>query len=97
LRHQLSRTGIKVFEVIPPTVNTELDRGARARRGQVDRGIPPEEVAAAVMKGMAEERLEIAVGMAANLVAGSKANFEQLFQSLNARRPDDGGGAAVRR
>jgi uncharacterized oxidoreductase len=97
LRHQLSRTGIKVFEVIPPTVNTELDRGARARRGQVDRGIPPEEVAAAVMKGMAEERLEIAVGMAANLVAGSKANFERLFQSLNARRPDDGGGAAVRR
>jgi uncharacterized oxidoreductase len=85
LRHQLSRTGIKVFEIIPPTVNTELDRGARARRGQVDRGIPPEDVAAAVMTAMSEDRLEIAIGMAANLVAGSKGNFDQLFQTMNSR------------
>jgi len=27
LRHQLRRTGIKVFEVIPPTVDIDLDRG----------------------------------------------------------------------
>jgi uncharacterized oxidoreductase len=86
LRHQLSATGIKVFEVIPPTVDTELDRGARAKRGQTDRGIPPEEVAQAVMKGMAEDRFEIAVGMATNLVSGSRANFEQIFQSMNSRR-----------
>lgn len=86
LRHQLSAAGIKVFEVIPPTVDTELDRGARAKRGQADRGIPPEEVAQAVMKGMAEDRFEIAVGMATNLVSGSRANFEQIFQSMNARR-----------
>jgi uncharacterized oxidoreductase len=86
LRHQLSRTGIKVFEIIPPTVNTELDRGARARRGQVDRGIPPEDVAAAVMKAMSEDRLEIAVGMATNLITASKTNFEQMFQTMNARR-----------
>jgi uncharacterized oxidoreductase len=85
LRHQLSPAGIKVFEIIPPTVNTELDRGAREKRGQMDRGIPPEEVVTAVMTGMAEDRLEIAVGMAANLVAGSKTNFEQIFKSMNAR------------
>jgi len=91
LRRQLSETGVRVFEVIPPTVNTELDRGARARRGQVDRGIPPEEVAAAVMKGMAEERPEIAVGLAANLIAGSRTDFDRLFQSMNARRPAGGG------
>ncbi len=85
LRHQLSATGIKVFEVIPPTVDTELDRGARARRGQVDRGIQPEEVAKAVMEAMAGDRFEIAVGIAANLVSGSRASFEQVFQSMNAR------------
>jgi uncharacterized oxidoreductase len=86
LRHQLSRRGIKVFEVIPPTVDTELDREARARRGQTDRGIPAQDVADAVMKGMAEDRLEIPVGMAANLVAGSRANFDQIFKNMNAGR-----------
>jgi uncharacterized oxidoreductase len=86
LRHQLSKTEIKVFEVIPPTVDTELDRGARAKRGQTDRGIPAAEVADALMKGMAGDRLEIPVGTAANLVAGSKANFDQIFQNMNARR-----------
>jgi uncharacterized oxidoreductase len=86
LRHQLSKTEIKVFEVIPPTVDTELDRGARARRGQTDRGIPAAEVAEAVMKGMGEDRLEIPVGKAANLMAESRANFDQIFQNMNARR-----------
>lgn len=86
LRHQLAGAEVRVFEVIPPTVDTELDRGARARRGQVDRGIRPEEVAEAVMKGMAEDRYEIPVGMAVNLMAGSRANFAQIFQSMNGRR-----------
>lgn len=86
LRHQLSKTEVKVFEVIPPTVDTELDRGAREKRGQTDRGIAATEVADAVMKGMGEDRLEIPVGMAANLMAGSRANFDQIFQNMNARR-----------
>jgi uncharacterized oxidoreductase len=84
LRHQLSATVIKVFEVIPPTVDTELDRGARARRGQTHRGIAPEEVAQAVLQGMGEDRFEIPVGMATNLVSGSRTDFDQLFQSMNA-------------
>ncbi len=86
LRHQLAGKGVNVFEVIPPTVDTELDRGARARRGQTDRGIPAQDVADAVMKGMKEDQLEIAVGMAANLVAGSRANFDQIFKNMNAGR-----------
>ena len=86
LRHQLLSKGVKVFEVIPPTVDTELDRGARARRGQTDRGIPVQEVADAVMKGLAEDRFEIPVGTAANLVTGSRANFDQIFQNMNAGR-----------
>jgi uncharacterized oxidoreductase len=86
LRHQLSSRGIKVFEVIPPTVDTELDRGARARRGQTDRGIPVQEVADAVMKALNEDRFEIPVGMAANLVAGSRASFDQIFQNMNQGR-----------
>jgi len=86
LRHQLAGRGVKVFEVIPPTVDTELDRGARARRGQTDRGIPAQDVADAVIKGLTDERFEIPVGTAANLVAGSRASFDQIFQNMNAGR-----------
>jgi len=86
LRHQLAGKGIKVFEVIPPTVDTELDRGARSRRGQTDPGIPAQDVADAVMKGVTEDQFEIPVGMAANLVTGSRANFDQIFRNMNAGR-----------
>jgi uncharacterized oxidoreductase len=41
LRHQLRNTSVKVFEIIPPTVDTELDKGARSKRGQEDRGTSP--------------------------------------------------------
>ena len=86
LRHQLASAGIKVFEAIPPIVDTELDRGARSRRGQTDRGIPPEEAATAIFQGMAEDQPEIAIGMAKNLVAASRtANFDQIFQRMNSR------------
>lgn len=83
LRHQLAPTGVKVMEIIPPTVDTELDRGARAKRGQTDRGITVEQLTDEVMKGLEEDRPEIAIGMAANLIAGSKANFEAIFQRMN--------------
>ncbi len=86
LRHQLSATGVMVFEVIPPMVDTDLDRGARTRRGQEDRGISPDEVSKALLQGMAEDRVEIPVGAAANLVAGSRTNFDQVFQGMNSRR-----------
>ena len=36
LRHQLRGTPIKVYEVIPPTVDTDLDRGARAGARRIE-------------------------------------------------------------
>lgn len=86
LRHQLAKSGIRVFEIIPPTVNTDLDRGARAQRGQADRGIPPEDVAAAVLQAMKADTYEVPVAMAQNLVAGSRANFDEIFRSMNSWR-----------
>jgi len=55
LRHQLKETSIKVFEIIPPIVDTDLHKGARERRGQEDRGIKPEEVALAILRALGEE------------------------------------------
>ena len=83
LRHQLKEGPIKVFEIIPPIVDTDLDKGARDRRGQSDRGIPPEEVAKATLNGMEKDEFEIGVGMAQNIKAGSRENFEQIFARMN--------------
>ena len=83
LRRQLAQTKVKVFEIIPPTVNTELDRGARAKRGQKDFGIPASQVATEVLKGLAEDKLEIPVGQAAGLMTAAKGDFDQAFNRMN--------------
>jgi uncharacterized oxidoreductase len=83
LRHQLRDTSIRVFEVIPPTVDTELDKGARTRRRQEDRGIPPVEVAKATLKALENNQYEVAIGMAENLRMGAMTNPEQVFQNIN--------------
>jgi uncharacterized oxidoreductase len=86
LRHQLKDTPVKVFEIIPPTVDTDLDNGARKARGQTDLGISPEEVAKAVLLGMEADRYEIAVGTAMGLMSGSKTNFDEVFARINSQR-----------
>ena len=83
LRHQLRNTSVKVFEIIPPMVDTNLDKGARGERQQRERGIPPEEVARATLRYMLEDVHEIAVGDASNLVRGSRADPERLFSNMN--------------
>lgn len=83
LRHQLRNTPVKVFEVIPPTTDTELDKGARARRGQADMGIPAFQVAEATIKGMKDDQYEIAVGRAEMLRQASRTNPEEVFHRMN--------------
>ncbi|MCX5867664.1 MAG: SDR family NAD(P)-dependent oxidoreductase [Proteobacteria bacterium] len=85
LRHQLRNSPIRVFEIIPPMVDTELDRGGRDRRGQEYRGIPPAEVAQAAISALERNDFEVAVGTAENLRAGSRTNPEQAFQNMNKR------------
>ncbi len=81
LRHQLKNTPLKVFEIISPIVDTELDHG---RRGRTNRGIHPSEVAKATLNALEKDEFEIAVGMAENLrVAESKNNFDQIFKNIN--------------
>jgi uncharacterized oxidoreductase len=83
LRHQLRDTSIKVFEVIPPTTDTELDRGARDKRGQVDRGIQPDIVATTAIEAMEKDEFEVAVGQAEFLRNSSRTNFEKVFKRMN--------------
>lgn len=83
LRHQLRTTSVKVFEIIPPTVDTNLDKGARAQRRQHDRGIAASEVAKAALDGIEKDNVEIAIGMAQNIQKGALTNFDQIFQRMN--------------
>ena len=83
LRHQLKGTLVKVYEVIPPTVDTDLDRGARARRGQTERGIPSSEVVKATMAGLESDNFEIVVGEARNLRGASGEMAQKIFEGMN--------------
>jgi uncharacterized oxidoreductase len=83
LRHQLRDTKIRVFEIIPPTVDTELDKGAREKRGQADRGIPPMEVAIATLHALENDEYELGIGMAQNLKMGARNDPEQTFSRIN--------------
>jgi uncharacterized oxidoreductase len=79
LRYQLKDSSIKVFEVIPPTVDTELDKG---RRGSY-RGIDPSEIGKATLTGVENDNFEITVGESEGLRTVSKANFDQIFSRMN--------------
>jgi uncharacterized oxidoreductase len=81
LRHQLSESSVRVYEVVPPIVDTELDRGARGDSEQQRRGIKPEEVAAATLLGLAGDEAEIVIGMANNI----RSDPVGMFKRMNAR------------
>lgn len=83
LRHQLKDTPVKVFEIVPPAVDTELGKSGEADGEQDYRGIPPAELAAAVMKALKKDEYEIAVGEAKGLVENSKKDFARAFEELN--------------
>jgi uncharacterized oxidoreductase len=82
LRHQLKDTPIKVFEIIPPQVDTELGKGS-VREDRVYGGISPAELAEAAMKALARNEYEILVGHANVLVKESRTNPEQAFKNMN--------------
>ena len=73
LRHQLRNTSVKVFELIPPIVDTDLDKGARDKRGHTDKGLHPNVVADALITSMKEDNYEIAVGYSATLMEKREA------------------------
>jgi uncharacterized oxidoreductase len=84
LRVQLHDTPIKVFELVPPIVDTELDRGERKVHGITDRGISAEQCAKEMI-GMIEANLYFApVERAKNMFAASRSEqFDAFFVRMN--------------
>jgi uncharacterized oxidoreductase len=66
LRRQLRGTAVRVVEVLPPMVDTPLVAEARCRK------MAPAAVAAAVVRGLARDRREIAIGETRWLRGGAR-------------------------
>jgi uncharacterized oxidoreductase len=81
LRYQLRETGIKVFDIAPPAVDTELGHDRRTDKTESHGGIPVSEFIAGAMDAIKSDQYEAAVGMA----AGMRAKREELFEQMNAR------------
>jgi uncharacterized oxidoreductase len=85
LRHQLLGAGIKVFEVVPPMVDTELNPEGRAKRGGFKAGLAPETFVAAVMKGLEADTYEIGFGMTEGMLKASRPELNEAFSQMNRR------------
>jgi uncharacterized oxidoreductase len=83
LRQQLKDSKVKVIELIPPYVATELGGGAQAPAGAL-RQMPLETFVAETMKELAGDADEIAIGGAKNLLAASSPEgLRKTFAGMN--------------
>jgi len=82
LRYSLAKTtGIKVFELMPPLVNTELSAPIGG-----ENGIPPLQVAEDLISGFQNNNYEIHVGQTADMYKLYLSSPEQALQVLNQGR-----------
>lgn len=77
LRLSLSKTNVKVFEVLPPLVDTEFSKNI-----PVDK-MPPSAVADAIVSGVAEDKFEIRIGFTDHFYNINKESPEKAFNALN--------------
>jgi uncharacterized oxidoreductase len=87
LRKQLAETQVRVFEILPPIVDTELDKGARDRRGQTNKGISVEQVATESIRAIESDKLEVAIGLVKFLRIGSRINPKLFLKIINKKSP----------
>ena len=78
LRHQLASTSIQVIEIIPPAVNTDLQAP-----GLHTFGVDVDELADAVIAGVANGELEVAYQRSAQASRASRVELEEIFARLN--------------
>jgi len=78
LRHQLKNTSVKVFEIIPPSVDTELGHDRREDKTQSHGGIPIADFIAEAMEAIKDDIYEAPIGMSKDLHAKREALFEVM-------------------
>lgn len=83
IRKQLSSIGIKVFEIVPPAVDTELNPLGRAKRGHFKAGLSAATFVGSIMKQLEDDTFEIGYGMTEGFIHASRAELDQRFESMN--------------
>jgi uncharacterized oxidoreductase len=83
LRHQLKGTPLKVFELMPPRVDTDLGKGPRRTGGHTPAAIPVGQVVDTMMDALKGDKLEILVGSANDLLSMLKKDPDGLFKVMN--------------
>ncbi len=79
LRHQLKEYAVKVFEIAPPSVNTELGHDRKEDKTQLHRGLPISDFIEEAMRAITNDQYEAAIAGAVNL----KERRESLFNVIN--------------
>ncbi len=79
LRHNLKNSTIKVFEIAPPAVDTELGSDGREDKSQSHGGITVAEFLKEAMEAISGDVYEAAIGQA----KGLRAKREELFNMMN--------------
>ena len=83
VRHQLKDTSVKVFEIAPPIVETELGHDSSRKEKSLE-GITPVQVADETFDAVESNKFELAIGTALNLYQAAhsdKADF--VFNRVN--------------
>lgn len=83
LRFQLQESGIRVYELLPPRVKTELNIEARRRLGYADTGVESDVFVAAVMRGLENDVPEIEYPEAISVINATRAELDAMFTSIN--------------
>ena len=79
LRFQLRETPVRVFEMAPPIVATELS-GSRRRPDDDEHAMSPEAVAQGILEALAHDQYETAIGPAVGLYKQREALFSAINQ-----------------
>jgi uncharacterized oxidoreductase len=79
----LAETNIRVFEIAPPNVKTELHREEKAQMQAEKRGIEASEVAKATFKAIKKNRFEAVIGEAKSLKGASRIAPRFFHNLLN--------------
>ncbi len=87
LRHQLAKTGIKVIEIIPPMVDTELNQEGRKNRDISAMSIKPGEFVSGILKGIENDEPEIGYGFTAGMNRASREELDRRFGIMNGVNP----------
>ena len=83
LRHQLRGTPVKVFELMPPRVDTDLGKGSGRDGGHMPPAISTGQVVETAMDALKSDKFEILVGTAKELLSMLKKNPDDLFEIMN--------------